>query len=198
MDARELLSSAATLLLGESWQRALARKLEVDDRLMRRWSAGDRPVPGWVLVRLAELLEESSRDSGALAEELRTLTAGRAYGRNGALAAKKVGAQSKGGKATAKALTPEERAEKGRRGARKRWDRTTPEERSAFARHRVQKRWEKVGVSPGDTTTGETAAPLTEGAEVFEEAVANDGADRRAESTARHKARSKPKPAAHG
>lgn len=46
------LATAAALLLGERWQRPLARLLDVDDRLVRRWATGERPVPAWVLDRI--------------------------------------------------------------------------------------------------------------------------------------------------
>lgn len=57
MTPRDLLEQAATLVLGGKWQRPLARLLAVDDRLVRRWAAGDRPVPVWVLERLRSELE---------------------------------------------------------------------------------------------------------------------------------------------
>lgn len=46
------LATDASLLHGERWQRPLARALSVDDRLVRRWAAGDRPIPAWVEERL--------------------------------------------------------------------------------------------------------------------------------------------------
>lgn len=52
MTDRDLLAAAASLLLGERWRRPLARLLGVDDRLVRRWAAGDRPVPQWALAAL--------------------------------------------------------------------------------------------------------------------------------------------------
>jgi hypothetical protein len=54
---RELLWLAAPALLGDSWQTPLARLLDCDDRLVRRWAAGSREVPLWVLQRLAEELD---------------------------------------------------------------------------------------------------------------------------------------------
>lgn len=62
---RELLWLAAPALLGERWQNSLARVLDCDPRLVRRWASGDRPVPEWVLVRLAELLGDHHRTVGA-------------------------------------------------------------------------------------------------------------------------------------
>lgn len=42
------LDTVATLLHGTRWKLALAGALEVDYRLVRRWAAGERPIPGWV------------------------------------------------------------------------------------------------------------------------------------------------------
>jgi hypothetical protein len=61
------LATAARLLLGRSdWQRPLARVLRrpgaeragIDDRLVRRWATGTRPVPGWVGDAIRELATE--------------------------------------------------------------------------------------------------------------------------------------------
>jgi hypothetical protein len=69
-----ILADAASLLLGERWQRPLARLLDVDDRLVRRWAAGERPVPDWVLERLAtELKARRAAIDAALRGELSPL-----------------------------------------------------------------------------------------------------------------------------
>jgi len=39
------LKTCGEALFGAQWQRDLAREIHVDDRLVRRWAAGDRPVP---------------------------------------------------------------------------------------------------------------------------------------------------------
>lgn len=54
------------LLLGNEWQRPLAKMLgsyhpdgprsTIDPRLIQRWAAGERPVAGWVTAALAALL----------------------------------------------------------------------------------------------------------------------------------------------
>lgn len=50
------------LLLGDQWQRPLARYLEVDDRLVRRWASGDRqPIPAWVAEEMNGLLWRRQR-----------------------------------------------------------------------------------------------------------------------------------------
>lgn len=58
---RVTLRRAGALLLGEQWQRPLARKLGVSDRMVRRWAAGDRPVPGWVVEKMMGLLVNRQR-----------------------------------------------------------------------------------------------------------------------------------------
>jgi hypothetical protein len=58
----EELIRRGTALYGEDWQSALARRVRVDARSMRRWKAGDREIPEW-LDAFLELLEryKSSR-----------------------------------------------------------------------------------------------------------------------------------------
>ena len=72
------LSAAARLLYGDDWQRPLARGLgplhpdgardSIDDRLVRRWASGERPVPGWVRGAVVALLEQeaSARERQAI------------------------------------------------------------------------------------------------------------------------------------
>ncbi len=50
------LEQRATALFGEQWQTALARRIRVESRTVRRWKAGDREIPEWLDVML-ELLE---------------------------------------------------------------------------------------------------------------------------------------------
>lgn len=53
---RDLLTRAASALWGPRWKTQAARVLKVDPRLVRRWAAGHRPIPGWVVDRLGELV----------------------------------------------------------------------------------------------------------------------------------------------
>lgn len=76
-----VVTSVATLLYGDDWQRPLARGLgphhpdgpraTIDDRLVRRWASGDRPVPGWVGEALVALLEEEASAHAAHAQACR-------------------------------------------------------------------------------------------------------------------------------
>jgi len=50
------LERRAAALYGERWQTALARRVRVDARTMRRWKSGERPVPDW-LDAFLDLLE---------------------------------------------------------------------------------------------------------------------------------------------
>jgi hypothetical protein len=62
----DLLSLYGTLLLGDRWQRPLARLLGVDDRLVRRWAAGERPIPDWVHDRLRSTARDRRRELARL------------------------------------------------------------------------------------------------------------------------------------
>lgn len=55
MTDRERLAVAAILLLGERWQRPLAKVLGVNERTARRWAKGS-PLPVWLLPKMDELL----------------------------------------------------------------------------------------------------------------------------------------------
>ena len=57
-----LLSQAGEALYGPRWQSELARDLDIDDRTMRRWVAGDSPVPSGVTVDLLRLLTQRAAD----------------------------------------------------------------------------------------------------------------------------------------
>jgi hypothetical protein len=61
----ERLATLASLLLGERWQVPLARLVDRDERLVRRWTAGERPVPAWVLETLADGLRRRRDEIGA-------------------------------------------------------------------------------------------------------------------------------------
>jgi hypothetical protein len=70
MDRVGILSQAGAALCGPAWKNPMSRVLgpyspdgprdHVDPRLVRRWAAGARPIPDWVLAALADLLRERS------------------------------------------------------------------------------------------------------------------------------------------
>ena len=58
------LRQAGEGLYGPRWQSALARRLRVDDRTVRRWLAGDREIPGPVETA-CELLTKHPDEAGS-------------------------------------------------------------------------------------------------------------------------------------
>lgn len=54
------LSEAALALYGSQWQTALARRIGVDARTVRKWAAGDRAIPAPVVELLELLLKHPS------------------------------------------------------------------------------------------------------------------------------------------
>lgn len=53
-----LFADAAGALYGLRWQSEIARDLDVSDRTVRRWYAGDQPIPPGVAIDLHRLLIE--------------------------------------------------------------------------------------------------------------------------------------------
>lgn len=82
---RDLLDAAGRAAFGKEWQRAMARALgphhpdgarsSIDDRLVRRWASGERPIPGWVWEALPAVLEAATRVAEVRATELRHIAA---------------------------------------------------------------------------------------------------------------------------
>lgn len=56
-----ILRQAGEALYGPHWQTALARALQVNDRTMRRWIAGDSPLPDGLNEELAALCRHHGR-----------------------------------------------------------------------------------------------------------------------------------------
>ena len=69
-DQAQILAETGMLLFGHDWQRPTARALgafhpngprdTIDDRLVRRWATGARPIPDWAVAALISLLEASA------------------------------------------------------------------------------------------------------------------------------------------
>lgn len=58
MNETELLNLTATALYGAQWQNALARALSINERTVRRWAAGEAPVPIGVWNDISELIAD--------------------------------------------------------------------------------------------------------------------------------------------
>lgn len=71
---REQLAKAGRLLYGPRWQSELARSLDVNDRRVRQWMAGERPIPHGIWGDLAGLLKERQQEGLALLRELESVT----------------------------------------------------------------------------------------------------------------------------
>ncbi len=76
----ELLRRVGDMLYGAGWQRALARGLgplhpkkareSIDDRLVRRWASGERPIPGWVATAAIGMLDSAEAEISAVRAEI--------------------------------------------------------------------------------------------------------------------------------
>jgi hypothetical protein len=81
----DILRKAASAAYGSDWQRPLARELgafrpsgarvSLSDRQVRRWAAGDSPVPAWALQSLPDLLSATAKEHDRQAEHLRRVAA---------------------------------------------------------------------------------------------------------------------------
>lgn len=77
---RDLLVSAGSLLFGSEWQRPIARMLgplhpeggrgTIDDRLVRRWASGERPIPDWVIPAIQRTIASRATELSAMAGRL--------------------------------------------------------------------------------------------------------------------------------
>lgn len=64
------LERAGQLLYGSRWQSDLARDLSVNDRRVRQWMAGERPIPAGVWADVAGLLRQRQQEGLALLREM--------------------------------------------------------------------------------------------------------------------------------
>ncbi|MBS7810555.1 helix-turn-helix domain-containing protein [Roseococcus pinisoli] len=67
----QLLREAGEALYGGQWQSPLARDLGVTDRTMRRWVAGDSPVPDGAYGDLMRLTQQRALLLDDLTDKLR-------------------------------------------------------------------------------------------------------------------------------
>jgi hypothetical protein len=68
---RDLLTEAGRALYGDRWQSALARDLDISDRTMRRWVAGDDDPPPGVWTDLLRLTQKRAQRLDDLRERLK-------------------------------------------------------------------------------------------------------------------------------
>ena len=66
----DLLREAGEALYGPLWQSELARALGVADRTVRRWIAGERPVPAGLGPTLRGLLTDHGKAIAAVRRKL--------------------------------------------------------------------------------------------------------------------------------
>jgi plasmid maintenance system antidote protein VapI len=66
-----LLREAGEALWGARWQTEAARALEVSDRTMRRWVAGDDSLPPGVALDLLRLCQERAMLLDAVSDKLK-------------------------------------------------------------------------------------------------------------------------------
>jgi hypothetical protein len=67
----DLLQRAGEALYGLRWQSELARDLDVADRTVRRWLAGETPIPDGVAINLIQLCLDRAEALDALIADLR-------------------------------------------------------------------------------------------------------------------------------
>ena len=67
----DLLERTGVALYGPRWQNELARDLDVSDRTMRRWVAGDSPIPDGVNIELLRMVTERAANLDELVEPLK-------------------------------------------------------------------------------------------------------------------------------
>lgn len=57
----DILRSCGVALHGDRWRASLATDLNVTERTIRHWLAGDHPIPDDVIPRLLRLLQNRQR-----------------------------------------------------------------------------------------------------------------------------------------
>jgi hypothetical protein len=69
----ELLIRVGEALYGEQWKAEIARALDVSARTVRRWAAGENPIPPWLGGELIPIIQTRRADLASLARELAKL-----------------------------------------------------------------------------------------------------------------------------
>lgn len=67
---RDDLIAAGEALFGPRWQSDVARLLAVDDRRVRAWLAGERPIPPGIWQELAAALRTRAKHATDVANQL--------------------------------------------------------------------------------------------------------------------------------
>lgn len=67
---RDDLIDAGEALYGPRWQSEVARLLSIDDRRVRAWLSGERPIPAGIAMDLAAALRKSARRAAAVANRI--------------------------------------------------------------------------------------------------------------------------------
>ena len=71
----KLIIDAGKALYGDRWQSALARDLDVSDRTVRRWVAGDEDLSPGTAMDLWRLCEERAADLDEIIPRLKRASA---------------------------------------------------------------------------------------------------------------------------
>jgi hypothetical protein len=66
----EALEQVGEALYGAQWRTALAQQLGINERTVRRWSAGTSPIPDGVAVDVRKLVRDRISKLASLAEKL--------------------------------------------------------------------------------------------------------------------------------
>lgn len=67
---RERLRRCGAVLYGDRWQSDLARALGVNDRRVRQWMSGERPIPPGIWTDIAGLLRKRQQEVATLLRDL--------------------------------------------------------------------------------------------------------------------------------
>lgn len=66
-----LLARCGAALYGEQWQTDLSKDLDVADRTVRRWLAGDTPIPAGINIDMMRIMLDRAQALDDLVDECR-------------------------------------------------------------------------------------------------------------------------------